>query len=262
MTAVSLPNPMDILSSQRELYEGDFYRRGRWRWTFRNDCRYRWHRLREYLLHAGFSLEERAVLELGFGSGDLLFLFSSSCKLMGIELSSVAVEAIERDPRLKHFSGSWFRAVEQDGALPLPPEQADILISSHVLEHVPDDRAMLAEALPALRPGGLMVTFVPLEAPGFDPKHVRLYSPDRLRSLMTEAGLEVLHLEENYRICFGPFRWMDHPARHDWPVLQWLEGIRNVMLTSIPYSTTRALEELLLQWDVPATQAMVVARKN
>ena len=262
MVAVSLPNPIDILSRQKELYEGDFYRRGRWRWTFRDDCRYRWHRLREYLTGAGFPLERQRVLELGFGSGDLLFLFSTSCSLMGIELSASAVDAIKQDPRLAHYNKTWFRSMEEDGTMPQPPAQADILINSHMLEHVPDDRETLRAVLPAVAPGGLLVTFVPLEPPGFDPKHVRTYSPHSLRRLMEDLDLEVLHLEENYRICSGPMRWMEHPARHDWPLLKSIEGIRNLLLTSIPYSTTRAIEELLLQWGVAASQAMVVARKG
>jgi len=260
MSIATLPAALDILGSQRRLYEGDFYRRGRWRWTFRDDCRYRWHRLREYLVHAGFSLQEQAVLEIGFGSGDLLFLFSTSCKLMGIELSGAAVEAIRRDPRLEHHTDHWFDQVREDGALPSPPERADILITSHVLEHAPDDHALLAQALPAVRPGGIVVTFVPLEVPGFDPKHVRVYTPDRLRRLMERLGLQVLHLEENYRICSGPFRWMDRPARHGWPALRWLEGIRNAMLTVIPYETTRAVEGLLQMWGVAGSQVMCVAR--
>ena len=262
MVAVSLPNPVEILIRQKELYEGDFYRRGRWRWTFRDDCRYRWHRLREYLTGAGFSLEQQRVLELGFGSGDLLLLFSTSCTLMGIELSQSAVDAIGQDPRLAHYRHTWFRALRPDGAMPEPPHQADILLNSHMLEHVPDPQAALAAALPALKPGGLVVTFVPLEEPGFDPKHVRTYTPASLRRLMDDLDLEVLHLEENYRICCGPMRWAEHPARHDWPLFKSLEGLRNILLTSIPYNTTRAIEELLLQAGVKASQAMVVARKG
>lgn len=250
-----------ILEEQRERYESDFYRRSRWRWTFRPDCRYRWHRLREVLLELGFAASRRSVLEIGFGSGDLLFRFPSSCRLMGIELSRAAVDAALADPRLRQYRQHWFETLTTEDALPAPPWPADLLLASHVLEHVPDDRALLEQTLPMLRPGGLLVAFVPLEVPGFDPKHVRCYSAESLGALVEETGHQILHLEVDYHIGGGPLRWLDHPARHEWPVLTSLEGIRNLLLTSIPYGTARAIEDLLVQVGAAGTQAMVVAQK-
>jgi len=250
-----------ILEEQRQRYEGPFYRRNRWRWVFRDDCRYRWHRLRETLQQLGFAAYRCSVLEIGFGSGDLLFSFPSSCRLMGLELARSAVEAVQADPRLATYREHWFETVGGDGALPAPPWPADIVLCSHVLEHVPDDRRLLEQARSLLRPGGLLVVFVPLESPGFDPKHVRCYTAASLMELVCSIGLELLHAEANYRICFGPLRWMDHPARHGWPALQWIEGVRNVLLTLIPHATTLALEELLIQLGAPATQVMAVAER-
>jgi SAM-dependent methyltransferase len=249
----------DVLSQQRNLYQGTFYRRHRWRWMFRDDCRYRWHRLREVLFTLGISSLRKVVYEIGFGSGDLLFQFPSSCTLMGAELSADAVTAIQSDPRLALYRDHWFRALDSDGRIPIPEIKADIVLTSHVLEHVPDDRVFLEQALPALAPDGIVIIFVPLESPGFDPKHVRTYSVRSLCQLVRGLGLEVLHVETNYHICAGPFRWMDHPARHDWPCLQSLEGIRNVMMTVVPYRAARGLEEVLALVGVLPTQIMLVA---
>lgn len=250
-----------ILHEQRDRYEGTFYVKNRWRWIFRDDCRYRWHRLREALNHFGISPLRQTVLEVGFGSGDLLFQFPSSCTLMGIELSADAVRAIEEDPRLAFFADHWFASVTASGALPRPDRLADILLTSHVLEHAPDDRALLAEALPALRPGGLVITFVPLEPPGFDPKHVRTYSVRKVCELMEGLGLELLHVETNYSINAVPLRWMDHPARHGWPLLKGLEAVRNVMMTLVPYRVSRGLEEVLANLGARPTQVMAIASK-
>ncbi len=93
-------------------------------------------------------------------------------------------------------------------ALPFPSDRFDLLICSHVLEHVPDDRTAMRELYRVLRPGGLAILLVPMsdrpdtdEDPAVtDPAerqrrfgqrdHVRLYGrdyPDRLR----EAGFLV-----------------------------------------------------------------------
>ena len=88
----------------------------------------------------------------------------------------------------------------------LPDKSFDVVICSHVLEHVPDDRKAMSELLRILRPGGLAVVMVPIEE-GMDETyenpsvisngdrlihfgqedHVRYYGRD-LRDRLREAG--------------------------------------------------------------------------
>jgi len=250
------------LDEQRKLYEGGFYGSSRWRWVFRDDCRYRGRRLGEVLAMLGVAPAGFDIFELGFGTGDLLFRFPTSCALAGVELSAGAVDAIRNDPRLKAYRPGWFEVSPPDGSIPAPPWPADIAIASHVIEHVSDDRETVGQLAAILKPGGLLVLFVPVEPEGFDPKHLRRYTARSVTELVREAGLEVLHAEENYHIRSGPFSWMDHPSRHGWRVLNFLEGVRNVMMTLVPYPLARATEELLAQHGVPGTQCLVVARRT
>jgi len=250
------------LDRQKTLYEGGFYADCRWRWAFRDDCRYRRRRLAEVLQQLEISASGKTIFEVGFGTGDLLFHFPTNCTLMGVELSQDAVRAIQEDRRIRYYRNTWFRPLPPDGSLPDLPSEAELAIASHVLEHVPDDEKLAADLARRLAPGGHLVAFVPMEPPGFDPKHLRTYDPASLSALMTRVGLEVVHLEANYHVCSGPFRWMDRPARHSWPALTWLEGVRNVLLTVIPYHTTRGIEEVLVQAGVKGSQALVVARKG
>ena len=94
-------------------------------------------------------------------------------------------------------------------ALPRPDDAYDAVICSHVLEHVPDDRAAMRELRRVLAPGGFAVLQVPIatrtartdEDPSLpaeersrrfgDPTHVRLYAePDYVQRL-EEAGFSV-----------------------------------------------------------------------
>jgi SAM-dependent methyltransferase len=97
-------------------------------------------------------------------------------------------------------------------ALPRPDDAYDAILCSHVLEHVPDDRAAMVELRRVLAPGGFAVLQVPIasraertdeEEPGRmlpadersrrfgDPTHVRLYAePDYVRRL-EQAGFSV-----------------------------------------------------------------------
>lgn len=93
--------------------------------------------------------------------------------------------------------------------LPFEDGSFDGILCSHVLEHVEDDRAAMAELWRVLRPGGWAAVLVPLDLERTetleDPRvvtpeqreraywqhdHVRLYAPD-IADRLQEAGFEV-----------------------------------------------------------------------
>lgn len=110
-------------------------------------------------------------------------------------------------------------------AMPFPDDQFDLILCSHVLEHVPDDRQAMRELYRVLKPGGWAILMVPLDracavtqedATVVDPEerkrlygqfdHVRLYGRDyaeRLKSagfIVTEDAMtERMASEEVFR---------------------------------------------------------------
>ncbi len=138
--------------------------------------------------------------------------------LGGGELLHFAPEwCLER--RLRQVPGLRYRTADLDSrlgelqlditAIALPDDSVDAILCSHVLEHIEDDRAAIAELARILKPGGWLLVMVPLDitrertwedptivAPAdrerafWQHDHVRLYAPDvadRLRA----PGLEV-----------------------------------------------------------------------
>jgi SAM-dependent methyltransferase len=121
----------------------------------------------------------------------------------------------------------------------------DHVVCTEVLEHVPDDRAVLGELLRVLRPGGTIAVSVPDEyserilwrlskryrtAPG---GHVRIYRRRQIVALLRDAGVRVDAVR--YRHALEAFYWVfgaliardrvDHPV-----VLQ----LRRVLSTMRP----------------------------
>jgi len=94
-------------------------------------------------------------------------------------------------------------------ALPFEDACFDAVLCSHVLEHVDDDRAAMAELARVLRPGGWLVVLVPIdhdrrrtyedagvtepserERAFWQHDHMRLYAPD-IADRLRAAGLDV-----------------------------------------------------------------------
>lgn len=92
--------------------------------------------------------------------------------------------------------------------LPFGDESYDVVFASHVLEHIPDDRAAIAEIRRILRPGGIAILPVPIVAPRTveygapnpnEDGHVRAPGPDYFDRL---------------RACFAR---VETHASQDWP---------------------------------------------
>jgi ubiquinone/menaquinone biosynthesis C-methylase UbiE len=156
------------------------------------------------------------ILDAGCGRGFYLKFIrhGSDASIAGLELElpfvRIARHALEHDfeqPPL--VNGSLYD-------LPFPDNAFNKIIISEVLEHVPDDAGALRSLSRVLKPGGLIAITVPNANYPFwwDPvnrtlenlfhthiqngvlagiwaNHVRLYTPDLLRSAVTSAGLEV-----------------------------------------------------------------------
>jgi SAM-dependent methyltransferase len=160
--------------------------------------------LSEERFHRPFS--ELSVLDWGCGKGHVSKLLKGfgpnrldSCDIVSDKDDSAFGQ---ETPILKQF-GIHVKALEHEYVLPYDAATFDILLSVGVLEHVPDDRASLAEITRVLKPGGLFFCFfLPTELSwtqqvarwrgiGY---HDRLYSKSIVSEMLKEAGLELVDL--------------------------------------------------------------------
>jgi SAM-dependent methyltransferase len=128
--------------------------------------------------------------------------------------------------------------------LPFPDSAFDRVIASEVLEHIPADRAAIAELTRVLRPGGTMAVTVPRWGPELvnwalsdeyhmvEGGHVRIYRQSALRQRLTEAGLEFRGVSHTHGL-HSPYWW-----------LKCAVGVRNDS-----HPLVRAYHQLLV-WDI------------
>ncbi|HSK80007.1 MAG TPA: methyltransferase domain-containing protein, partial [Thermoanaerobaculia bacterium] len=159
--------------------------------------------------------EGKAILDCGCGRGFYLKMLRhvGNARLAGIDLELPHLRKARRNtadlPGITIANASIYE-------LPFPDGTFDAVILSEVLEHVEREADGLAEVARVLKPGGLAVVTVPhahypfwwdpinktLETifgthahrgplAGIWTRHVRLYTPERLREVVRAAGLEV-----------------------------------------------------------------------
>jgi SAM-dependent methyltransferase len=131
----------------------------------------------------------RSVLDVGCGVGGFLGPLADFGRVTGLELDEPSI--------------AWCRehgfprtAVAASDRLPVPEASQDLLCLWDVLEHTPDDRAVLAEMRRALRPGGHLVLSVPAYQWLYANNdrvahHFRRYTRGDLVRKLRASGLEV-----------------------------------------------------------------------
>jgi len=97
---------------------------------------------------------ERTILDVGCGTGAMSVRLTKWGRLVSADYSPLALQFSQRRgiPNL----------IRADAMkLPLAGAQFDVLIAMDMLEHLPDDKAALAEFYRVLKPGGLLIATVP-----------------------------------------------------------------------------------------------------
>lgn len=229
-------------------------------WWFR--LRYGTEIKRKTCLHllraAGRSLSGQRVLDIGFGNGATLFSFDRSCEIYGLEISTSALEAVGRHPAAKQYRHHGFHRVS-GAALPFGDQAMDIVIASHVIEHVPNDEALMREIRRVLSPRGVAVILVPINETYDDPKHVRRYTPERLASLAKRCQLDVVLEFQNELLFYAVERFYCEGYNTRWRVLgPVIAAMFNVPAALLPFGMQRALDRILESIGLRPRQAGLV----
>ncbi|MCI4345587.1 MAG: class I SAM-dependent methyltransferase [Thermoplasmata archaeon] len=139
----------------------------------------------------------RNLLDVGIGGGALAMqLHRRGWRVFGLDFTSSLTAPDARD-EIGFVLGNAARTPYRDSAF-------DVLVASHVLEHMYNPLAALKEYVRLLRPGGTLVIGVP----NFDsfpsrafgratysfldiPRHLVFFNPPALRRIIEDAGLGV-----------------------------------------------------------------------
>ena len=96
-------------------------------------------------------LRDAKILEVGCGTGWLSAKLSEFGNVTACDLGSHIIETAQKNyPHIKFVSGDI-------QSLNLPTNHFDLLVTSEVLSHVPDQPAFISRLAELIRPGGLLI---------------------------------------------------------------------------------------------------------
>ena len=150
-----------------------------------------WHRGRQRIVRRllnRFVAPDARVLDIGCGPGGTTLAYASGRAVLGTDSSPESL-------RWARQRGLTVAAMDAS-RLAVASQSVDAVVALDILEHVPDDAAVVREAYRALRPGGVLVLTVPAyqflwsshdEAVG----HLRRYTRRPLVRMVQEAGFQI-----------------------------------------------------------------------
>jgi SAM-dependent methyltransferase len=131
------------------------------------------------------------VLDIGCGVGATLGAFHPGYRAVGFDPSPDAIElGLAKHPGIDLRVGGVAEAAGFAG-------EADVVLLNDVIEHVPDDRALLEPLAARLRPGSLLIVTVPADMRLWSPHdvalgHYRRYDLAMLAHATKGLGLRTL----------------------------------------------------------------------
>ena len=167
--------------------------------------------VREWLERAAPPRPSDTLLDCGAGTGLFAQEIETRCRVLVLD---------EHEESLRRLRDR-FRPEQvlrlADGALPLADASLEYVTALDVLEHVPDDEAVVRGFRRVLKPGGVAVVTVPASMALWSDwddalHHYRRYSRAQLRALFAEPGWEIVYLNYTNVLVF-PIAWLVRKTR-------------------------------------------------
>lgn len=253
---------IDTLRQNIDLYD-TYYQKPDWWFKFRYDTQVKRKTCLHLIQRVGRSLSNQRVLEIGFGSGAVLFSFDPSCEIYGMEISHSAIERANVKADKLGYRSYHFDLVDGN-TLPYEDSYFDIVIASHVVEHVENDAELLREIHRTLRDDGGAVILIPINENYNDPNHLHRYTSDEFLKIAEASSLMPVFKLENELLYHFVEKFYFEEYNKRWKLLgPAIAAIFNFPTSVLPFAVYRMIDKgmIALGWK-PRQLACVLTRRG
>lgn len=218
---------------------------------------------RAWLQRVGPVRPDGLLLDCGAGTGRFAKEMEAHCRVLVLDDHEESLRLL----RTK-FRADQILALAGD-RVPLPDASLDYVTALDVLEHTPDDRAVVAGFGRLLKPGGIAVVTVPAGMALWSDwdvalHHYRRYSREQLKELFPASDWELLHV--NYtNVAVYPAVWLVRKWRRLFPAKA--GALRSEDRVPVAWLNTilRRLFVTMAHWRLPfpfGVSLLLVARRR
>jgi SAM-dependent methyltransferase len=142
---------------------------------------------------AGINLENKSIFDYGFGAGTFFRYCPLSSQLYGVEMDPQNVAAVEAMLKARGNRRADLRPIDIEhwSEHPLLKQTYDIVLCSHVLEHLPDPVFFLKRIRECIKPSGVFLGLVPINERKLDPHHVQRVDRSKINEWANASGLRM-----------------------------------------------------------------------
>ena len=147
----------------------------------------------ELCARAGVSLEDKDIFDYGFGAGTFFRYCPRDSRLFGVEMDQENIGAVDEMLREQGYGAVDLQRIEIARWMghPLLARTFDVILCSHVLEHLPDPVGFLRRIAECMDEGSAFLGLVPLNERKMDPHHVQIVHREKIEDWARQAGLQV-----------------------------------------------------------------------
>lgn len=219
--------------------------------------------VRRWIARARPASRSDTLLDCGAGTGRFAKEMEAHCRVLVLDDHEEALRLLRAQFRVEQVLSL------AGDRVPLPDASLDYVTALDVLEHVPDDQAVVDGFARLLKPGGVAVITVPANMALWSDwdevlHHYRRYARPQLRGLFRESDWEVVHV--NYTNVFAfPAVWLLRRWRKWFPSAPGAARAEDRVPAPVVNRVLRALFVAPGTWPVPlpfGVSLILVARRR